>query len=125
MSPATATQEIVVEYTTIEINSKKAHVVQRDLIQLIVDQGVGRVEEVRISTIEAVASIIVEQQPRPAQEMLEELYIYALCKLGFVPGELIGVCRVLRGYVSLAHIRGLAEDAAVYKSHKALEEALT
>lgn len=106
---------IVVEYTTIKIDGRTEYVVFCDVIQLIVDQGAPSVEEVTTIMIEQVARIILENGPRPACDMLEELYMYSLCKLGFVPVQLSMVSAKLCASRHQVYVRRLAEHAKQYK----------
>jgi|GEM_PF-3511404 len=111
----TAKHLIVVEYTTIKVDHLTEYTIFSDVIELIVKQGAHYVEDVTASMVEDTARIILQKGERPVHEMLEELYIFSLCKLSFTPVELSFVSAKLCASRHMAYIRQLAENAKRYK----------
>lgn len=123
MSSATATQEILVEYTPIKIDLDTDYAVMSDTIQMVVDQGAKYVSEVSVRMINRVAALIVEMEPdstdpRTTADRLEELYVFGLFIVGLVPAQLTYVSARLCKARHQRYIARLAEHARKFRSTK-------
>ncbi len=116
-------QKIVIEYTPIKIDLDIDYAVMSDTIQMVVDQGAEYVSEVTVGMINRVAVLISEMEPDPTDprttaDRLEELYVFGLFIVGFVPAQLTTVSAKLCKARHQRYVARLAEHARKFRSNK-------